>query len=232
MHRRSVLLSGITGASAFAVGRTTMAQNATPTPLATHPLTGVWLAMANPPLPGAPQVPAPSFFGADGTVLLMFPLTQQGAQGVQVNSPYMGTWEADSERRGHFTAVQLLSDADGTFLGSVTVDGYPEVSEDGQTFIDDNSRVTVTIRDATGALLNQGPGAGARPVTAIRMAPGAPGFPDGLSVATPLAGTPTPVEALPGEVDRVPAGPDIFRPGRPGRVRAGRGRRRRRRQTR
>ena len=76
-------------------------------------------------------------------------------QGVEFVSPYLGTWEADSDRRGHFTATQLLSDASGAFLGSVTVDGYPEVSEDGQTFVDDGSKVMVTIRDATGTIVQQ-----------------------------------------------------------------------------
>jgi hypothetical protein len=98
----------------------------------------------------------------------------------------VGTWEADSDRRGHFTATQLLSDATGAFLGSVTVDGYPEVNEDGQTFVDDGSKVMVTIRDATGAIVQQMPGAGGPPVTGIRMAPGVPGFPTG----TPPTGTP------------------------------------------
>jgi hypothetical protein len=149
----------------------------------------------------------------------------------------VGTWEADSDRRGHFTTVQILTAADGTLLGSVTVDGYPEVSEDGQSFIDDGSRVQITIRDPLGAIVQQVPGAtDGRPVTGTRMAPGAPGFLDELPVGTPmvgtpLAGTPTPAEAVPGEVVGVPASPDILR-GRPGRVRAGRGRRRRRRQNR
>jgi hypothetical protein len=145
------------------------------------------MGLANPPLPDDPQVFGPALFGADGTVLLMFPLTQVGPQGVLFNSPYVGTWAADSERRGHFTAVQLLSDANGANLGSVTVDGYPEVGEDGQTFVDDGSRVMVTIRDPAGAVVQQFPGTGARPVTGKRMGVGSPGFPAG----TPTAGTPT-----------------------------------------
>ena len=149
--------------------------------LADHPLTGTWLAMANPPLPEDPQFAAPSFFGADGSVLLIFPPTQAGPEGVQYGSPYVGTWEADGERRGHFTAVQVLSDAEGTYVGSITVDGYPVVSEDGQTFIDDGSKVIVTIRDGSGAIVQQFPGAGSRPVTAIRMGPGRPGFPEGVA---------------------------------------------------
>jgi hypothetical protein len=54
--------------------------------LASHPLTGWWLAMANPPLPEDPQIVAPSYFGADGSVVLFFPVSQKGPQGVQVNS--------------------------------------------------------------------------------------------------------------------------------------------------
>jgi hypothetical protein len=192
MRRRSVLLSAVSGALAGAVlGRSHgVAAHQAPSSLADHPLAGDWMAMAN-QAPGAPQVPAPSHFGVDGSVLLVFPPTQVGMQGVEFVAPHVGTWEADSDRRGHFTATQLLSDATGAFLGSVTVDGYPEVSEDGQTFVDDGSRVMVTIRDATGAVVQQMPGAGAPPVTGIRMAPGVPGFPSGLSAGTPMAGTPT-----------------------------------------
>ena len=105
---------------------------------------------------------------------------------VEFVAPHVGTWEADSDRSGHFTATQLLSDATGAFLGSVTVDGHPEASEDGQSFVDDNSLVEVTIRDSSGAVVQQVSGAGAPPVTGIRMAPGVPGFPPG----TPATGTP------------------------------------------
>lgn len=155
--------------------------------LVDHPLTGTWLAMANPPLPEDPPFPAPSLFAADGTVLLQFPATARGPQGPVFQSPYVGTWGADSDRRGHFTAVQQLSASDGTFLGTITVDGFPEVSGDGQTFIDDGSRVTVTMRDATGAITEQFLPTGkpdGRPVTGIKMGVGISGFPD-MSEATP-----------------------------------------------
>src|SRR5215212_4099364 len=189
MRRRSVLLSAVTGAltGALTLGRShgVAARQDTPS-LADHPMTGMWLAMANPPLPDDPQVPAPSLLAADGTVLLVFPVTQKGPQGVQFNSAYVGTWEPETERRAHFTATQLLSAADGTFLGSVTVDGHPEASEDGQSFVDDNALVMVTIRDASGAVVQQVSGAGAPPVTGMRMAPGTPGFPGDVS-ATPTA---------------------------------------------
>jgi hypothetical protein len=188
LNRRGII--GSAGALAATLGLSHGASpaHAQDADLAAHPMAGTWLAMANPPLPDDPQVAAPSLFGVDGTVLLLFPVTQRGPQGPVFNSSYVGTWEPDGERRAHFTAVQPLSDADGTFLGTVTVDGYPEASEDGQTFIDDGSKVMVTIRDATGAIVDQvmptGQPAG-RPVTGVRMGVGTPGFPDAGEAATP-----------------------------------------------
>lgn len=194
MHRRSVLSTlglsrrtalGSAGAMAAVLGLGSSFDRASaqdaPADLAGHPLAGTWMAMANTPRPDDPQFPAPSLFAADGTVLLGFPVTQVGPQGVAFNAPVMGVWEADGDRRGHFTAVQLLSDANGALLGTVTIDGYPEVSEDGQTFVDDGSKTMVTMRDAAGSIVDQilptGAPAG-RPVTAVRMGVGAPGFPE------------------------------------------------------
>jgi hypothetical protein len=136
MHRRTVLGSAVAGAQG--------------TGLAGHPLAGATLARANPSDPADPPFAAPSFFNADGTVLLVFPPIGAGPQGVQVQSNVAGVWEADGERVGHFTAVQSLADADGNNLGTVTIDGHPEVSEDGQSFVDADPRSTVTIRDAAG----------------------------------------------------------------------------------
>jgi hypothetical protein len=192
LSRRTALAglgAGGIGVALAAPGRLAAAQDAPSADLADHPLTGTWLAMANPPLPEDPPFAAPSLFGADGTVLLVFPPTQVGPQGVTLNAPIMGVWAPDSERRGHFTAVQPLSDANGAYLGTVTIDGYPEVSEDGQTFIDDGSRAVATIRDAAGAIVQQVPAVGDRPVTAIRMGVGTPGFPE---VAAAPEGTPAP----------------------------------------
>jgi hypothetical protein len=189
MNRRAALGSAGAIAAVLSIGNRldrAVAQDAA-VDLSGHPLAGMWMAMANPPLPDDPQFPVPSLFAADGTVLLIFPTTQVGPQGVVFNSPIMGRWEADSDRRGHFTAVQLQTDANGALVGSVTIDGYPEVNEDGQTFIDDGSRAVTTIRDATGAIVQEISGEFDRPVTAIRMGVGSPGFPDGEMAATPTA---------------------------------------------
>ena len=141
-----------------------------------HPLTGMWLAMPNPALPENPPFPAPSLFTADGFTIFIFPITDLGPQGTIFQTGFTGTWEPDGPQRGHFTGVQLLSDANGTFTGSVTVDGYPVVSEDGQTFIDDGSKVLVTIRDPAGAVVasSRAPAAGrfrTRRATRVRRSP-------------------------------------------------------------
>jgi hypothetical protein len=185
---RRTALAGIGAASATGLVSRFADASAQVTDLSSHPLAGTWLAMANPALPDDPQFPAPSLFATDGTVLLVFPTSQIGPQGPFLNAPVMGTWEPETDQRGRFTAVQLMSAPDGTFLGSVTINGHPEVSADGMTFIDDGSRLTVTMRDATGMIVDQieptGQPAG-RPVTAVRMGVGRSGFADASSDATP-----------------------------------------------
>src|SRR5262245_8964110 len=180
LNRRAAL-GGTAALAAMAglVGRTSHASaHGKNVDYSCHPMTGMWLALANPALPENPQFPAPSLFTADGFIIFIFPITDLGPQGTIFQTGLTGTWEPDGPQRGHFTGVLLQSDANGTFTGSVTVDGYPVVSDDGQTFIDDLSKVIVTIRDPSGAVVASFPGAGGRPITAIRMSPGNPGFPD------------------------------------------------------
>lgn len=98
----------------------------------------------------------------------------------------MGVWEPYDERTGHFTAVQAIADITGKLVGSVTIDGHPRVSEDGATFVDDGSLVTITIRDAAGAVVTVvRPGTPSPSGTAVRMRVGNPGFP-GEEDATPV----------------------------------------------
>ena len=154
---------------------------------ADHPLMGMWLAMANPPRAEDPQVPVPSLFAADGTVILGFVPAAIGMDGaIQYPGSAMGVWEPYDERTGHFTAVQAIADATGNLVGSVTIDGHPQVSEDGATFVDDGSLVTITIRDAAGAVVTAVP-PGRR---AVRSRPSRcglayPGFP-GEEAASPV----------------------------------------------
>jgi hypothetical protein len=167
-----------------------MAQNDEAASLAGHPIAGAWLFMANPALPESPQIGNVALFRPDGTAHMSFPPTQLGPRGLQFNSDYLGIWKPDTDRRAHFTIVQLLSDLDGNFTGTVTVDGFPEVAEDGETFIDTGEKVVVTIRDPSGAIVDQFPGRGGRPVNGLRMVFGAPKFPDPVVNELPEA-TPT-----------------------------------------
>jgi hypothetical protein len=176
VSRRIALATLGAGGLALAAARSAAGRQAAS--LADHPLAGVWLAMANPASPEDPQFPAPSYYGADGTVLLSFPVGQVGPNGAQLSSILMGTWEAYDDQTGHFTVVQLLSELDGTYAGSVTIDGFPKVNEDGASFIDDGSLAFVTIRDPLGNVVGTAPAVGSKPVTAVRMAPSAAGIPE------------------------------------------------------
>jgi hypothetical protein len=158
------------------------AQEATSDATANHPIIGAWLV-------AAPTGTALAVFSADGTNIQGVPTAQAGPGGVTFTGAQVGTWEPLDERRIHFTGVQLLTDASGAFVGSVTIDGHPVVSEDGQTLVDDAPETTIAIRDATHTVIEViTPYPGGPPATGVRMGVGAPGFPEG----TPTAGTPAP----------------------------------------
>ena len=186
LTRRSALAGLSAGGLGVALGvQTSRAAQSMST--ADHPLMGMWLAMANPAgQREAPQFPAPSLFAADGTVILGFVPAAIGMDGkIQFQGSPMGVWEPYDEQTGHFTAVQAIADMTGALVGSVTIDGHPKVNADGLSFSDDGSLVTVTIRDATGAIVNVIPPTKGRPVTALKMRVGNPGFP-GEEDATPV----------------------------------------------
>ncbi len=190
MHRRSVLLSAVSGAltGAFAFRRTTTAQEATPSARANHPIIGAWLVMN----PRDPLNARPAIFAGDGTLTVAYvPSFTDPELGVVLQGPAIGVWEPTGERSVHLTYVQTLSDLNGTYLGTLTRDASPEVSEDGQSFRDDGTRVHITVRDAANTIVSEARGDGAeaasRQVYAIRMQVGNPGFPEG----TTRTGTPT-----------------------------------------
>ncbi len=181
VSRRTALAGLSAGGLSLALGagdRAAVAQDAA-SEMANHPIVGVW--MVTTPRFGL----APSIFSPDGTVTIARPATQAGPQGVAYVSAEVGTWEPISESGVHFTSVRLLSDANGAYTGSVTIDGHPTVSEDGQTFVDDSPDSGPTIRDAADNVMAAP--RGQPPVTGVRMGVGSPGFPEG----TPTAGTPT-----------------------------------------
>ena len=149
--------------------------------MANHPIVGAWMVTT-------PSGPSLAVFFADGTNIQGVPTVQAGPQGVTFTGAQVGTWEPDGDRRIHFTGVQLHTDATGTFVGTVTIDGHPRVSDDGQTLIDDAPETTVTVRDAANTIVNViTPSPGGPAATGVRMGVGSPGFPP----ATPTGGTPT-----------------------------------------
>jgi hypothetical protein len=161
----------------------TAAQDDTPAALEGHPLVGSWVATT-------PFGASAETFAADGSFVAGYPVVEQGPAGAAYYSAGVGVWESTGPRSGHFTSVQAITDASGASLGTLTIDGYLDVSEDGQHFVDDAPETTLTYRDARGAVVaaitpfrDGGP---ITPVMGTRMAVGAPGIPEG----TPAAATP------------------------------------------
>ena len=183
VSRRTALAGlgvGSLGLAMAATARQASAQDATADAMATHPIVGNWMVTT-------PAGPAMAVFLADGTNIQGLPATQAGPNGVVFVSTQVGSWEPVSERGVHFTGVQLHSDANGTLVGTVEIDAYPVVSEDGQTLLDDDPRSGPLIRDAAGNEIANLRGTGGPPATGVRMGVGASGLP----TATPPAGTPT-----------------------------------------
>ncbi len=185
VSRRTALAGLGAGGFGLALGtrvRPASAQDAT----ARHPLVGVWNVLN----PGSPSV---ANFQADGSVTFGQPPSYvDPALGVVFQGSSIGTWEPTGARSIHGTWVTWLSDGNGAILGTVTIDGYPEVSEDGLSLTDDQSQSMITIRDAAGGVVQEIAAAGAPPVIGNRIAVGQPNFPSGaLAAATPETGTPT-----------------------------------------
>ena len=162
---RRTALSGV-GLAAAALGLSQVpvvtAQEAG-SEMASHPIVGAWLAMN----PGNPPNATPSIFAADGTVTIApVPSYLDPDLGLTLQGGGIGVWEPTGERSIHFTLVQALSAVDGTYLGTFTTDGSPEVSEDGQSFLDDGTQDYFNLRDASNTIIVEaGGGNGAAAAT-------------------------------------------------------------------
>jgi hypothetical protein len=181
LNRRTALAAAGAAATLLSLGHQdpAAAQAATPTAMAAHPVVGAWLVMTPPP-------PSPVTFAADGLVTLGGPVNYvDPALGITFQTAALGVWEPTGERSVRFTAVQTLTDANGTFLGTITIQGRPSVSADGQILTDNDPESRLTMRDATNAIVSEigGPVG----VMGTRISPSAIVFPE----ATPEAGTPT-----------------------------------------
>ncbi len=115
------------------------------TDLSGHPLVGSWVGMT-------PGGPVPAIFHPDGSFVAAFGSNAiDPGLGLFFQGPAIGRWEVVGERGSHFTAIQKLTAPDGTLLGTFQFEGHPEVSEDGQTFVDSTPQRVVT-RDAQNAV--------------------------------------------------------------------------------
>jgi hypothetical protein len=159
---------------------------------AVHPIVGAWLTMN----PGDPPSASPVSFTADGIMTVAYaPSFVDPDQGVLLQGPAIGSWEPTGDRSLRFTFVQALSNLDGTYRGTFTLNGFPVVSDDGLSFVDDGTQASVALRDATNAIVFQaGGGQGAAPITppvqARRLRVGDPGFPE--AAMGPATASPSP----------------------------------------
>jgi len=146
LSRRTALAGlGATGLG-LALGSSATAQEASLSDLAGHPLTGTWAVMT-------PGGVVPQIHGADGSLIAAFPPNYvDPALGLTFQGPALGRWEADGERTGHFTFIQALSDANGTYVGTAQLAAELEVGADGQTWSGTTS-AHIIVRDAANNVL-------------------------------------------------------------------------------
>jgi hypothetical protein len=184
VSRRSALAGLGAGSLGLALNaaRPAAAQDGSPNAQASHPIVGTWMVLNAPPTIG--------MIFADGSLINMAVSNAVGPDGtVGFASPGAGTWEVLDDRSIHVTFVEFHTDANGTFTGTLTFEGYPVLDEGGHTWVDDGSKVKLTFRDAEHNVTMVLGGDGSLPgVTANRMGPGISGLPEGTpSDATPTA---------------------------------------------
>ena len=160
--------------------------------MASHPLVGTWLAGK------APNDISVTHWSPDGNMSGNGTTVAVGADGALTHQdPAMGSWVPEGERQIHFIFTYRTYDATGALTGTFTVEGHPIASEDGMSFWDDGTRVTVTIRDPNGAVVQQmRPGLEGAGIGGVRLVPGESGYDEMLAMlaerqtASPEGGTP------------------------------------------
>lgn len=196
---RRTALAGIGAGSLGLFASRLASATSVSTSLADHPLSGFWLTLMA--LPSNPDdvVAVPAIFGADGSAVLIFPCTEANGNGVQVKGAAVGTWAPIDDRYAHFTTVQALSGMDGRYHGTVTLDGYPRVNDDNETFEVESRYDLFTVRDNLNKITSSNAGPNRNPMRAYRMHPGHPGFPPALEFNEPELGSTDFPEAAPVE---------------------------------
>ena len=168
---------GLFASHAAGVSARDTPSSSTSASLARHPLTGLWLSHVSLSTDPDTTAAAPAFFGADGSMMLVYPCAEASENGTQFRGVAIGTWAPIDEREARFTAVQVCFGADGTYQGTRTYDGYPAVSDDGMSFAVKGEFDLLTVRDATNAIVESLSGGSGSHMHGVRMTPGNAGFP-------------------------------------------------------
>jgi hypothetical protein len=143
---------------------------------ATHPLAGRWLShLALPSRPDV-EVAVPTFFGGDGTVVMIFPGMEAEKRGIQVSGIALGCWEPMTADLGHFTAVQVLANLDGDYVGTVTIDGYAQTDAEGLGYAVRSEDNLFTVRNQANDIIEELAASAAHPMRGLKMRAGNAGF--------------------------------------------------------
>lgn len=144
----------------------------------THPLAGRWLSQLA--LPSRPDVAVtvPTFFGADGTVVMCLPGVEAEKRGIHASGIALGCWEPMAADLGHFTAVQVMANLDGDYVGTVTIDGYAQTDAEGLGFTVRSEDHLFVVRDQADAVLEQLAAPTDHPMRGLKMRVGNAGFPE------------------------------------------------------
>ena len=108
---------------------------------------------------------------------MIFPGMEAEKHGVQVRGVALGDWEARFDT-GHFTAVQVLANLEGAYIGTVTIDGYAQLDADGTGFTVRNEDHLFVVRDQANAIIEQLAASASHPMRGFRMRAGNAGFPE------------------------------------------------------
>lgn len=156
---------------------------------ASHVAVGTWLAGQT-----LDKI-SPVIISSDGTLTNSGPTVSVGQGGaIAFNTPPLGVWEPIDDRLIHITFIELDFDATGAPVGTFTVDGFPQFSEDGESFLDIGDMAYFTVRDTTGgnAQKTMAVDAGFIAVKGVRVRPGKPGFDELVALfASQESATPT-----------------------------------------
>ena len=158
--------------------------------MASHPMVGTWLGGR------APNDLGVTHISPDGNMSLSSgPVIGVGQDGATFYSDApMGSWVPVSERGIYFIFTQRTYDTAGALTGYGAVEGYPVASEDGMSFWDDGTQVTVTLRDPNGVVVQViGPGLTDAGIGGVRLIPGKSGYDEMLAMlAAQQTATPEP----------------------------------------